>query len=75
MLDSIKEELFYSLFTNKNISFSSYKIKTKKDKTQALWSFINIFDLVYKDLEKSINDISENPKYVNTISTEFKKYH
>jgi len=75
MLNSIKEELFYSLFTNKNISLSSYKIKTKKDETQALWSFINIFDLIYKDLEKSINDIFENPKYVNIISNEFKRYH
>lgn len=75
MLDDIKEELFYSLFTNKNISLSSYKIKSKKDDKQPKWSFIKIFELLYNDLEKSINDISENAKYINTLSNETKKYN
>lgn len=75
MIDQIKEELFYSLFTNKNISLSSYKIKLQKDTNQQLWTFINIFQLLYKDLENSINDISENAKFINNLSTQVKKYN
>jgi len=75
MLNDIKEELFYSLFTNKNISQSSYKIRQQRDIKQLWWSFINIFELMYKDLEKSINDISENAKYINIQKSEVKKYN
>jgi len=67
--------LFYSLFTNKNISLNSYKIKNQKDLEQSKWSFINIFEILYSDLEKNINDITENAKYINSISSNIKKYN
>jgi len=75
MLFDIKEELYYSLFTYKNISTSWYKIRNKKDIEKNNWSFIKIFELFYKDLEKSINNISENAKYKNVIEHEYRKYN
>ena len=75
MLDDIKEELYYSLFTYKNISATWYKIKNKRDPNKNDWSFIKIFEYLYEDLEKSINNINENAKYKNSLEYEHKKYN
>ena len=75
MLWDIKEELFYSLYTHKNISLSWYNIKQKREEQNPWWSFINLFELLYKDLESSINDIHNNAKYLNRLDFENKKYN
>ena len=75
MLDEIKEELYYSLFTYKNISSTWYKIKNKRDPKKNDLSFIKIFEYLYEDLEKSINNINENAKYKNSLEYEHKKYN
>lgn len=75
MVLEIKKEMANSLMNHKSISNLWYKIKNRKNNEQQLWEFINIFNEIYKDLEKSINDIYENPKYINKMNHEYRKYN
>jgi hypothetical protein len=75
MLEHIKEELYYSLFTYKNIASSWYKLLNKRDSKVNGWSFIKIFELIFKDLEKSILDITKDPKFKNISCHQTRKYN
>ena len=75
MVEEIKKEMLSSLLNYKSISNFWYKIKNARNNNQQLWEFINIFNEIYKDLEKSINDIYENPKYINKTIHQYKKYN
>jgi len=75
MVEEIKKEMLNSLLSYKSISNFWYKIKNARNNNQQLWEFINIFNEIYKDLEKSINDIYENPKYINKTTHQYKKYN
>jgi len=75
MVLEIKKEMLNTLLNHKSISNFWYKIKNVRNNNQQLWEFINIFNEVYKDLEKSVNDIYEVPKYTNTLIHKFRKYN
>jgi hypothetical protein len=75
MVEEIKKEMLNSLLSYKSISNFWYKIKNNRNNNQQLWEFINIFNEIYKDLERSINDIYENPKYINKTIHQYKKYN